>query len=405
MIKSLQKRFILIAMSAVFIVLAIIMGAINLTNYHGMVKDADTTMAILEENNGYFPRPDNGKDKHISPGMSEETPFETRFFAVYMTDEGKVTSVNTGSIAAISTAQAIEYAQEIYVSGKEKGFLSRYRFALSDTENGKMVVFLDCSRGISFYRSFLKASFAVSAAGILAVFIIVLLLSKRAILPIAVSYGKQKQFITDASHELKTPLAVISANTEVLEMTQGENNWTQSIRNQVSRLTELTNSLVSLARMDEHDSRLLMTDFSLSDAVAESLEPFRQVAAQQNKRFDISVAPNLTLCGNEEAVRKLVGILADNAIKYSGERGDISVTLKSGSKGLLLQTKNTVDEIAKGSHDELFERFYRGDSSRSTATGGYGIGLSIARAIVSAHKGKITARSEDGASLTISVYF
>ena len=230
-----------------------------------------------------------------------------------------------------------------------------------------------------------------------------LLLSKRAIKPIADSYEKQKHFITDAGHELKTPLTVISASADVLEMTQGENEWTQSIRNQVVRLTELTNSLVSLARMDEHDSKLLMTDFSISDAVTESLEPFSRLASQQGKHVEMNIQKNISFDGNEESIRKLVGILIDNAIKYSGEKGEIAVTLKSVSRGPMLQMKNSVDEISKGNHDELFERFYRGDASRSSEIGGYGIGLSIAKAIVCAHKGKITARSEDGKSLLISV--
>ena len=231
-----------------------------------------------------------------------------------------------------------------------------------------------------------------------------LLFSRRAIQPIADAYEKQKHFITDAGHELKTPLAVISANTEVLEMTQGESEWTQSIRNQVGRLAELTNDLVSLARMDERDSRMLMTDFSLSDAVSESLAPFVAVAGQRGKPIQTDIQEGLTLCGNEEAIRRLVGILADNAIKYGAEGGEIRITLRSAGRGMVFQTRNRVETpIKKGAHEELFERFYRGDASRSSKVAGYGIGLSMARAIVAAHRGKISAASEDGASLAITV--
>ena len=146
-----------------------------------------------------------------------------------------------------------------------------------------------------------------------------------------------------------------------------------------------------------------MTDFSLSDAVSESLEPFAMLAMQKGKTFEMNIQKSISYEGNEEEIRKLVGILADNAIKYSGEKGEIAVTLKAGSKGPLLTVKNTVDDIQKGNHDEMFERFYRGDSSHSSEIGGFGIGLSIARAIVITHKGKIAAKSEDGKSLTISV--
>lgn len=410
MIKKLQRRVVIIAVSSVAAVLLVIMGAILITNYSEIVSDADSTILMLEQNDGSYPKFEEGSfgnnnTDRPKQGMSPEAQFETRFFSVNLNEEGKTISTNTGSIAAVATDEAIEYAEKIYESGTEKGFLGVYRYSVSKTDKGTMVLFLDCSRSLDIFYRFVRASLAVSAVGILGVFVLMLLFSKRAIKPIADSYAKQKHFITDASHELKTPLAVINANTEVIEMTQGDSEWTQSIKNQVLRLTELTNSLVSLARMDEHDSKLLMTDFSISDAVIESIEPFARLAAQQGKTLVSKIQSNISFEGNEESIRKLVGILTDNAIKYSGEKGEISVTLKSSSKGTVLQMKNSVDEIAKGSHDELFERFYRGDASRSSEISGYGIGLSIAMAIVNAHKGKITARSEDGKSLIISVLF
>lgn len=415
MIKKLQKRFVIIAVSAVAAVLLVIMGSICISSYFQVVSEANSTLSILEENNGNYPKPDgkndgnnNGANKFgggskLRQEMSPEAPFETRFFTAYLDKNGEVSSVNTGSIAAVATDEAIEYTNEVVESGRQKGFIGIYRYSVSTTASGTMVIFLDCSRGLSLFYKFFQISLAVSLVGIFGVFIIVLLLSKRAIKPIADSYEKQKHFITDASHELKTPLAVINASTEVIEMTEGESEWTLSIRNQVARLAELTNSLVSLARMDEHDSKPVMTDFSLSDAVSESVEPFAMLALQKGKTFETNVQKNVTYRGNEEELRKLVGVLSDNAIKYSGEKGKIAITLKTGSKGPLLIFKNTAEGIEKGNHDEMFERFYRGDSSHSSEIGGFGIGLSIARAIVNTHKGKITAKSEDGKSLTISI--
>ena len=408
MIKKLQKRVVIIAVSSVAAVLLIIMGTILIALYSEIVSEADSTILMLEQNNGNYPKFEDGSfgsnnADRPRQGISPEGQFETRFFTVNLNQDGKTISTNTGSIAAVTTEEAIEYAEEVYEGGWDSGFYGVYRYSVSETDKGTMVLFLDCSRSLDIFYRFVRASLAVSAVGILGVFILMLLLSKRAIKPIADSYAKQKHFITDASHELKTPLAVINANTEVIEMTQGDSEWTQSIKNQVLRLTELTNSLISLARMDEHDSRLVMTDFSISDAVKESLEPLERLAVQQGKTFVSKIQSNISFEGNEEAIRKLVGILADNAIKYSGKEGEISVTLKATSKGPVLQMKNSVPEIAKGAHDELFERFYRGDSSRSSEISGYGIGLSIAKAIVNAHKGKITARSEDGKSLLITV--
>ena len=414
MIIRLQRRFVIIAVSAVAAVLIVILGSICISNYFQIISEADSTLSILAENNGNYPKPDGKPDYNKNvvskfggskprQEVSPEAPFETRFFVAYLDKNDEVSSVNTGSIAAVATGEAIEYANIVVESGREKGFIGVYRYSVSAKDNGTMVIFLDCSRGLNMFYKFVQISLAVSLVGIIGVFAIVLLFSKRAIKPIADSYEKQKHFITDASHELKTPLTVINASTEVLEMTHGESEWTQSIRNQVARLAELTNSLVSLARMDEHDSKLIMTDFSLSDAVSESLEPFAILAAQEGKAFETNIQKNITYKGNEEELRKLVGVLADNAVKYSGENGEILCTLKASSKGPMLTVRNTANGIDKGNHDEMFERFYRGDSSHSTEIGGFGIGLSIARAIVNTHKGKITARSEDGKSLTISI--
>jgi len=432
MLRKLQKRFILIAICAVFVVLTVIMGIINLTNYAQVTSESDKMIAIIMDNGGNFPKQltkkndedgngsagkafgqndqnalaDNnkgGKPQMPMGGMSAEAPFETRYFTVIFDDSGNIVSANTGNIAAITSDEALAYAKRIYSSGRQKGFYNIYRYSVSRTDTGTMVLFLDSSHGLNSYRSFFKTSFAVSLVGFLGVFVIVLLLSKRAIKPIAESYEKQKHFITDASHELKTPLTVINANAEVLEMTNGENAWTKSIHNQVARLTELTDSLVSLARMDERDAKLLMTDFSISDAVWESIAPFRQIIVQQGKTLEESIQKNLSYSGNEESIRKLIGILMDNAIKYSNGGGKIAVSLKSGSKGPVFQICNSVESLEKGNHEEFFERFFRGDASRNSETGGYGIGLSIAKAIVGSHRGRITARSEDGHSLLMRI--
>lgn len=408
MIKKIRTRFILITMCSLIVVLSVIIGFINITSYHKITTKADNLLTYIAENEGHFPKP----DKHVKPdeilnnrgnGFSPEAPFDTRYFYVKVGDGGEIMEINTGNIFAVSTANAVEYAEAVWKKGIGHGYYEEYRYIIRVAPEGSMVIFLDNSREMNSFKAFFSASVLASLIGILAVFLLVMLLSKRAINPIVESYEKQKRFITDAGHEIKTPLTIIDANTEVIEMEYGESEWTNSIRNQAKRLTELTNSLVALSRMDESSEVLLMTEFSLSDAVTEGAEPFMAFAKTQEKSIYTEIEQKLSYTGNEQALRQLVGILLDNAIKYSSSHSDIFLSLKGQGKSIVLTCENSVDEIERGSRNELFDRFYRGDKSRNSESGGYGIGLSLAKAIVEAHKGKIFAKSENGKSLTITV--
>lgn len=229
-----------------------------------------------------------------------------------------------------------------------------------------------------------------------------LIFSRFAVKLFAESYQKQKRFITDASHEIKTPLTIIDANTEVLNMEYGENEWLKSTSNQVKRLTKLTERLVFLSRMDEEREVLPKTDFSMSDAVYEAARSFKAMAKSQNITLNISVQPNVSYYGDKSSIIRLVFLLLENAMKYSDDEGTVSLKFCTNGKNKVLSVKNTVAEIQKGKLDMLFDRFYRIDKSRNSQTGGFGIGLSVAKAIVNAHKGKITAVSFDGKSIEIT---
>lgn len=407
MIKKLRRKFVTVAMCSVIAVLAVIIGIINAAGFYNLSQKADETLAVLSENGGVFPKPEKGNKaggKPLGPhGMSPEAPYETRYFSVLFSGSGEIISVNTGSIAAISTEEAMEYARHVYRSGKTSGFYSDYKYSFSDGAQGRLLIFLDCGRDLSTLRSFFLTSLWVSLAGIAGVLVLVLLFSKIAIRPVAESLEKQRQFITGASHEIKTPLTIIDASLSVLEMEAGESQWTESIHNQVNRLSQLTSNLVALARMDEENNRLKTMDFSLSDAVEETLEPFLPLAEAKGKVLELEIQPNLFYQGDEQAIRQMVSTLADNAMKYSDERGAIRAVLKKQGKNCVLTIFNTVESIDPGNLDRLFERFYRGDSSRSSEIEGYGVGLSLAKAIVLSHKGKIHAQSTDGKSLTITV--
>ena len=363
---------------------------------------------MLESNGGYFPKPgeeekkEPKKDKlHEPKELSPEAPFDTRYFTVTLSDGGELVSADVGKIAAVSENDAVTYAKECFQKNKTGGFKDNYKFSVISVENGRMYIFVDCSQSLSTFKSFLYSSLLASTAGLITVFILVLIFSRAVVRPLEESYQKQKRFITDAGHEIKTPLTIIDANAEVLEMEVGENEWIRSIKNQVKRLSELTGKLVFLSKMDEESNILNFEDFSLSDAVSETAFPFETMAKAQNKELSINIEPNIIYRGDEYSIRRLVSVLLDNAIKYSPDGGKTELSLSSDGKQKRLRVKNSVEKIEKGDHSVLFERFYRSDESRNSQTGGHGIGLSIA--IVTAHKGKISAHSEDGKSIEFTV--
>lgn len=266
-----------------------------------------------------------------------------------------------------------------------------------------MIIFLDCRQDLDNFRTFALTSAAVSTLGLVAVFILVLIFSKIVFRPVEESYQKQKQFITDASHEIKTPLTIIDANTEVMEMESGENQWTKSTRNQIERLTALTQQLITLSRLDENENQVEKTLFSLSDAVYDSVQPFQTLANLQEKQIQMDLEENICFSGDEKSIRQMIGLLLENAVKYSKEKDRIYVSLKQKGKKIFFEVSNKAEGLTQGNYDVLFERFYRMDSSRNSETGGMGIGLSVAKAIVTSHKGKITAFSEDGEKFKVMV--
>lgn len=430
MIRKLRRKFIAIAITSTALVLFLIIGAINIASFLDVNQTADELLQILSDSNGTFPKDPNDlrderpdgfrgstepllkdderKDFHKRRGaLPAEAPYNTRYFTVTLNKDGSVYSTDTSKIFATSSSQASEYALELYKKENIKGYLNYYRYLRTtveeDGQSRYLYIFLDQEQELSTFRNFLASSVLVSLAGLLIVFALLLIFSGRAIKPVAESYAKQKQFITNAGHEIKTPLTIIDANTEILEMMGEENEWTRSIHNQVWRLTDLTEKMVFLSRMDEEQTQMTMIDFSLSDAVTETVEPFLAVARTTNRTLELSVEPQVYCHGDEANIRQVISLLVDNALKYSSESGVIRVTLKATSRHCRLNVWNTVEQIEPGNHDELFDRFYRRDSSRNTKTGGHGIGLSVAQAIILAHKGKISAKSEDGTSILLQI--
>ncbi len=421
MVKKLRKKFVITAMLSLLLILIIMIGIINIVNLHSIYQDADNLLAILTTNNGEFPgmigfenndnreNKDNRNNKEFRPPndgfvpdmpftfarlnntRSAEMPYQSRYFYVTFDNTGAISEINLSHIAAITEEYATNYANSVYSSSKEKGIYHSYRYKKAVKDDGStLIVFIDLSSSLFSALKLLSQSLLVGALALIAMFILVFIFSSQAVAPVVESLEKQKRFITDAGHELKTPLAVISANVDVLELEAGKSEWTTSIRNQTKRMNGLVKNLLTLSRMDEERINVVFSDFDLSQVINETATSFQTVAESKNKKYQVDITEGIHITGDKNAMNQLASLLLDNAIKYSSDKGSIHVTL-SKDKNIVFEVSNTCDSIPSGNLDRLFDRFYRADSSRSRETGGYGIGLSVARAIAISHGGNIEA--------------
>lgn len=407
MYRRLQCKFIAIAMGSLLFIIIAITGTINIYNVYYMNNVADGLLNQLAQNDGRFPKY-NEKEKQrnsvwgLNYQITPETSFEIRYFTVRVFADGSE-AVDTSSVASISPEQAGQYAEAVLSGGHFSGYQGTYKYLIEEQSDSTLIIFLDRYPQIQSVRSFFEISCLIAILSLLVMFILVSLLSKRAIKPVMESFEKQKQFVTDAGHEIKTPLAIISANTEVLELNHGENEWTKSIRKQINRLDTLVKNLLSLSKLEEE--KVVFTKFSASDSVWESIISFEALAKEQGKNFKVNVQPDITVNGNESGFSQIVAILLDNAIKYAGGQGEISVSLQRQGKAAALEVCNVSDTLPEGDLNRLFDRFFRADPSRSRDSGSYGIGLSIAKAIAQTHKWRIEVRRGGGNQICFSVIF
>ena len=426
MIKKLKKKFIILATVSMLVLMTVLILVMNLVNYRTVVVESDKVLNILKEtsermDDGFPPdgprkdgeerdwdKKDWGDDMRGQGGMfglSPEAQYEARFFEAEISADGQVVRLDTSRIIAVDSDDAEEYIQKALGSSKEKGFIGDFRFVKMDSEDdeGMKIIFLDCGRRLAAFHRFMLISILIGVAGCIIVFLVFLFAAGRIIRPIAESYEKQKRFITDAGHEIKTPLTIIAANVDLLKEDIGENESIDDIADQTERLSELTKDLVFLSKMEEPDRQLVKVDFPVSDLVSETAASFAAVAQAQKKEYQINVQPSLTLNGAPEEIRRLTSILIENAMKYSPEGGNVKVDLEMQKKNIVLSVFNTTMEpMAQQDLSRLFERFYRTDASRNSETGGHGIGLSIAKAITENHGGKITASTSGGSDFCIT---
>lgn len=460
-------------MVSLTILLAVIVAGMNIINYNTVINEADNTLEFLSHNSrrlqSYF---DDDLDELFDDafedmfgargprgrgGMTRDEAEENRFFSVLVDSSGNTVRAYVERISAVDAEQAAEYAANAISTGRERGFNDDYRYLVSDETlygtSYTRVTFLDCGRMLDSFRRFLYASLAMSVAGLIAVFGVICYFAGRIVRPVAESYEKQKRFITDAGHEIKTPLAIIKANIDVMrmdiddieeaagiqtmypnvntddpegpagldradggaafaELQAAENIESAAaslgeelteIDNQVDRLTNLTNDLVYLSRMEEAEGTVTMSEVPVSDIVSDTAGSFRALADERGREISLEIEPMLSMTGSTGELEKLTSILVENALKYSPKGDCISVSLRREGKNIVLEVSNR-SETPLSDEDlaHVFDRFYRADKSRNSAAGGHGIGLSMAGAIVAAHGGKITAGNGDGTQFIVT---
>lgn len=411
MFKKLQRKFMVVSTLVLLLVISVVSGVVYWIASGILMSQTGVLINLILDNDGTLPQFEGGFDASQERflALNVESIHEARFFSAKQTDDG--IEIISSHIAAISEEDEISLAKKVL---DRRGSLGRItveghrilHYARRSMDDGSvMVVLIDSTSRYGLVRLVMMYMFALWLTVLILYVIVMGHFSKKLIHPFIENDEKQKRFITNASHELKTPLAVISANTEMTEVLGGKSKWTESTRRQIKRLQTLIEDLVVLTRLDEMKESEL-TDVDLSAVVTESSESFRSVAESAGKRFTTDIAPELHIKADKRGLQQIVSILMDNAVKYCDENGEITVRLESRArgKGAKIVISNTYAEGKDVDTSRFFERFYRQDESHNSEKSGFGIGLSMAKEIAERMKGKLRVNySGDTISFTVEV--
>ena len=451
MTRTLQKKFIVTAMIAVTVLLVLLLGGLNIFNALSSANESQRLLQILvrnEANRGRFQPPafgdpaspdgewtpdgleppawdDAGQARFDLENFSGEERQELEevmergglfsgqltvndarsaiYFTVRFLSSG-TSYADVSRIADVSEEDAVSLAEACRAAGQTEGKAEGYLYrAETDPAGTTTYVFLSTGSQTGAVLRVVLLSLLLGAAAWGLMLLLVILLSKRAIRPIAENMEKQRRFVTDAGHEIKTPLAIIQANTEAMELRTGENKYTKNIRGQVARLSGLMQDLLTLAKADESRTAETATLFSFSELVRATAESFQAPMELRGLQLSAEIAPELTLKGDRTLLARLVSILMDNAVKYASEGSVLQLRLEKGEKWASLTLANRCDALPDCAPEKLFDRFYRADEARTQTSGGYGIGLSAAQAIAAAHRGSLNAAYSEDNCITFTV--
>ena len=402
MIRRLKNRFILAAVLSLLLVLSFMIGVYGYTRYRMLLNEMEQSLHCLADYGGKFPEQWLRIDDER---LSVERVLNSKYFTAIFSKDGKLLSIDVSHIDKLDGKEALKLAEEAWEHPKAMDFISTYRFARYTGPAGVMFIFLDAEQSLSAFRSEILTGSVVALLGVIAVTILLLILSGQLLRPVAESVAKQKRFITDAGHELKTPLAAIQANCEVLNMEIGENEWVEDILAQNHRLNRLTQNLIELARLEEQEYDLILAPFNLSELLLETCQDFKSRALQSGQNICEEVEEGLILKGNRDALERAISALLDNALTYSAGEGEILVELKEEGGKIKLDVENTAPAFDFSQIDQIFDRFARGDLSRNSKQQGFGLGLSVVEAVARRHHASLVADEREGKRLRISLTF
>lgn len=404
MFKSLRRKFVATSVASVAVVIILMASTLNFINYYKMGQRVDDSLYEASKSSALVTIFSDGEeDMIVTKNTASKTPNNNGFSIAKIDENKNVIRSYRDDVLIKGKDDLQKLVTDAVNESSTSGYVGTYRYLKVNNDAGNLVLLLNTQRDLDSFHAFMRNSIIVSSIVILSVFILLVLISKKVIAPIQQSYQKQKQFITDASHELKTPLAIIRSNTDVLELENGDSKWTKNIQNQVDRLTSLVNSLVVFSRMEEKDTAEKVK-FNLSESLHARIDDFEELASFQKKHIIADIDNNIYYRGEQQAIVQLMDILLENAIKYATKETNINVTLKKNKKYAMMKISNQAN-VKKGDLRKVFDRFYRLDESRNSAVKGYGIGLSMAKLIAEKHKEVIKAYAPEDGIFKIEVRF
>ena len=399
MIKKLRRKFILISALSVFFVLFITIASINISNYVVIENNASHTLTEII-NKG--PKLDEGPG---GPGANQNELKQEHYFVVSFNNDGTIKETDNRQMFILTQAECEDLATQVYNNQLSGGKYDNFRYTKSTKADGITYVgFVDIKERLDSFKNFLLLSSLISLGAYLALIGLIVIASKIAFKSSEEAYKKQKRFITNASHELKTPITVISTDLDLIEMDYGKSEWSESIRDQLNRLTDMTNQLVTLSKLEEDDpSRFPFADFSVNEVCKSIAESFIPSFKKENIKFSYNITGNLTMYGNKNLIDELVHIFLDNSLKYTGGDNKSSYFVVSeNNKGRIeFRFSNTIDKDDEVDIKQIMERFYRSPSNKKE---GSGVGLSIASEIINLHKGKITVDKNNSAISFVIIF-